>query len=267
MNRHASPRRLVAAFAAVLCAVSVAQAGTPAGEAPPADKAALDAAYASTDRPAADRQQDERRKSREVLEFLGVRPGMKVIDVFSAGGYNTELLARAVGVKGEVVAWNNPPYARFAAQGIAERYANDRLGNVRQVTAEVGDLELPANSFDAAICVMSYHDAYWRPKDGGFDRTNADELVARLYAALKPGGVVVIQDHVANAGGNPTTDADIHRIDPAVVRRDFAKAGFVFDASSDILKHATDDRTKVVFDEAVRGKTDQFVYRFRKPVS
>ena len=231
-------------------------------------RAAVDAAFASPDRPAADVAMDERRKSREVLAFLGVKPGMHVLDAFSAGGYNTELLARMVGVKGQVIAYNNPPYARFAAKGIATRYAGDRLSNVRQVTAEVGALDLPPASLDAALFVMSYHDLYWRPADdSSWNATSADVLLTKLFQALKPGGVVVVQDHVATPGGDPAVIVDkLHRIDPAVVKRDFQQAGFVFDASSDVLAHATDDHTKLVFDESIRGRTDQFVYRFRKPM-
>ncbi|HET9693292.1 MAG TPA: methyltransferase domain-containing protein [Steroidobacteraceae bacterium] len=262
----AAPRRVSMLCTALLLASS-AMAASGAGESR-ADPAALEAAFASAERPATDREQDARRHSREVLEFLGVKPGMHVIDVFSAGGYNTELLARAVGVKGQVVAYNNPAYARYAAKAIDERYRDARLGNVRQVTAEVDELDLAPNSLDAALFVMSYHDVYFRPKDGGFDRMNGEELLARIRKALKPGGVVVVQDHVANAGGDPKEVADeLHRIDPAVVRRDFERAGFEFDGSSDVLKHPEDDHGKLVFDEAIRGRTDQFVYRFRKPVS
>jgi predicted methyltransferase len=263
---HRTPQRMavlgLSAFlllaANVMAAPQMAEAGS--------DAAALEAAFASPDRPAADRDQDARRHAREVLAFLGVKPGWRVIDVFSAGGYNAELLARAVGVKGEVIAYNNPPYAKFAQKGIAERYKGDRLGNVRQLTAEVDELELAPNSLDGALFVMSYHDAYWRPADGTWNRTKPEELLAKLHAALKPGGVVVVQDHVAKAGGDPAKDADkLHRIDPALVRRDFEKAGFQFDGSSDVLKHPDDDHSKLVFDESIRGKTDQFVYRFRKP--
>jgi predicted methyltransferase len=118
------------------------------------------------------------------------------------------------------------------------------------------------------LFVMSYHDAYWRPKDGSFDRTSPAQLLSKLYEALKPGGVVVVQDHVARAGGDPAVDADkLHRIDPALVRRDFEQAGFTFDGSSDVLAHPDDDHTRLVFDETIRGKTDQFVYRFRKPMA
>ncbi len=240
----------------------------PAAETTAGGAQALDAAFASPDRPAADREQDATRHAREVLEFLGVRPGMRVIDVFAAGGYNTELLARVVGAKGKVIAYNNPPYAKFAEKGIAARYANDRLGNVRQITAEVDELQLAPGSLDAALFVMSYHDAYWRPEDGSWNRTKPDVLLAKLHAALVPGGVVVVQDHVANPDGDAAEVAGkLHRIDPAVVRRDFEQAGFVFDASSDVLRHPSDDHTKGVFDPAVRGRTDQFVHRFRKPMA
>jgi predicted methyltransferase len=266
MMTSAAPRRVFSLCAALLLATGVVAAES--AKQPRTDAAAIDAAFASPDRPTEDRELDARRQSKAVLAFLGVRPGMRVIDVFSAGGYNTELLARAVGVKGEVIAYNNPAYARYAAKAIETRYQGERLGNVRQVTAEVDELELPAGSLDAALFVMSYHDVYFRPKDGGFDRTSGKELLERIHRALKPGGVVVVQDHVAAPGGDPKEVADkLHRIDPALVRRDFEQAGFVFDGESDVLKHPGDDHSTLVFDEAIRGKTDQFVYRFRKPVS
>ncbi len=91
-------------------------------------------------------------------------------------------------------------------------------------------------------------------------------LLSKLHAALKPGGVVVVQDHVANPGGDPAKVVDsLHRIDPSLVKRDFEKAGFVFDGDSALLAHPGDDHLKLVFDEAIRGKTDQFLFRFRKP--
>jgi predicted methyltransferase len=252
---------LSAAFLASGCATG------PATEAPTGpDSTAIQAALTSSDRPATDAVQDERRKSREILVFVGARPGMKVIDVFSAGGYYTELLSRIVGPSGKVIAYNNPPYAKFAEKAIATRYAGGRLANVEQVTADIEQLSLQPASLDAAIFVMSYHDLYWRPKDGGWPPTDPAQLLAKLKAALVPGGVVVVQDHVANAGGDVHEVVDkLHRIDPAVVKADFTKAGFVLDAESSVLAHPTDDHTKLVFDPSIQGQTDQFVYRFRKP--
>jgi predicted methyltransferase len=253
----------------VLCAafaLPAARAADPV-DAAVASGAAIAAAIASPDRPKSDLERDAVARPAEVLAFLGVTPGMRVADMFSASGYYTELLARTVGVKGQVIAYNNPPYAAFAAKGIARRYADGRLGNVHQVTAEVGDLQLPPASIDAALFVMSYHDAYWRPEDGTWDKTDPAELLRRLFAGLKPGGVVVVQDHVASPGGDVARVVDsLHRIDPQVVKADFTRAGFIFDGESRVLAHAEDDHTRLVFDESIRGKTDQFIYRFRKPI-
>ena len=248
-------------------AVLLASVPAPASAAPkqPAS-AAIAAAIASADRPEADRAQDEHRRPAEFLEFAGIAPGMRVLDAFAAAGYYTELLSRTVGSDGAVVAYNNPAYARFAAKGIATRYAGDRLPNVQQLTLDVDKLELAPRSLDAAIFVMSYHDLYWRPADGSWTPTDPMQLLRQLHAALQPGGVVVVQDHVAAPGGDTAEVVDkLHRIDPEVVRRDFQRAGFVLEAESALLAHPDDDHTKQVFDPAIRGKTDQFLFRFRRP--
>jgi predicted methyltransferase len=227
---------------------------------------AIAAAIADPARPSADREQDATRKPDEILAFLGVAPGMRVLDAFSASGYYTELLARIVGGEGEVIAYNNPPYAKFAAKGIAARYADDRLPNVRQVTAEVDELELPPRSLDAALFVMSYHDLYWQPADGSWARTDPMQMLRKLHAAMKVGGVVVVQDHVAVPGDDVAEIVDkLHRIDPAIVKRDFKAAGFALEAESDALAHPDDDHTLGVFDPKIRGRTDQFLMKFRRP--
>ena len=224
------------------------------------------AALASPDRPEADRAQDERRKAREFLEFAGIEPGMRVLDAFAASGYYTELLSRIVGPGGEVIAYNNPAYARFAAKGIEARYAGDRLPNVQQITAEVDQLVLPPRSLDAVIFVMSFHDMYWRPADGSWARTDPMQMLRKLHAALKVGGVVIVQDHVAAPGGDTAEIVDkLHRIDPEVVRRDFKAAGFALESESPLFAHAEDDHSKGVFDPAIRGRTDQFLFKFRRP--
>lgn len=260
MRAAKSATWIVSGALAFASAMAMAEAGTAASQ-----EAIIDA-IASPDRPQADREQDPRRKPEAILGFLAVGPGMHVIDVLAAGGYYSELLARVVGEKGEVIAYNNPPYAKFAEKGIATRYAGDRLPNVRQVTSTIEDLQLAPASLDAALFVMSYHDLYWRPADGSWPATDPAMLLRRLAAALKPGAVVVVQDHVANPGGEPAQIVDaLHRIDPALVKRDFEQAGFVFDGQSEVLAHPGDDHSKLVFDESIRGRTDQFVLRFRKP--
>jgi predicted methyltransferase len=243
-------------------------------EAPVADTSA-DARHASVaagidsqERFAADATEDTWRKPEVILDLLGVEPGMEVIDVFAAGGYYTELLARVVGPEGHVIAYNNEPYARFAADQIAERYAAGRLPNVEQLTVDANALELPPASLDAALFVMSYHDLYWRPEDGSWPETDPADFLARLYVALRPGGVVVVEDHVAEPGGEiADIVGSLHRIDPEIVKRDFANADFVFDGESGALAHPDDDHSKLVFDESVRHRTDQFIFRFVKPAS
>lgn len=228
--------------------------------------AAVEAAIASPERPEADLAQDERRNAREFLGFAGIAPGMTVLDAFAASGYYTELLSRIVGADGAVIAYNNPAYARFAAKGIEARYAGNRLPNVQQLTAEVDRLVLPPHSLDAAIFVMSYHDLYWRPADGSWTPTDPLQMLRTLHAAMKPGGVVIVQDHVAAPGGDTAEVVDkLHRIDPEVVKRDFEAAGFALEAESSMLGHPDDDHAKGVFDPAVRGRTDQFVFKFRRP--
>jgi predicted methyltransferase len=255
-------RATACAWLALLTGLSVVPAPVRADD---AANAAIDAAIASRDRPKSDVEQDQRRKAHDVLAFAGIRPGMTVADLFSAGGYYTELLARIVGVQGKVIAYNNEQYAGFAAKEIAERYRDNRLANVVQVTAPVEAIGLAPASLDAALFIMSYHDLYWRPADGSWPATDAARLLAQVHAALKPGGVVIVQDHVDVAGADPLASVDQrHRIDPAVVRRDFANAGFEFDGESPALAHPDDDHTKLVFDEAIRFRTDQFIYRFRK---
>jgi len=250
-----------------IAAVTLAGAADPAhATSEPEESVAIDSALASPDRPEADRAQDERRKAREFLDFAGIEPGMRVLDAFAASGYYTELLARTVGSEGEVIAYNNPAYARFAAKGIEARYAGNRLPNVRQITVDVDKLELAPRSLDAVIFVMSFHDLYWRPADGSWTPTDPLQLLRKLHAALKVGGVVIVQDHVAAPGGDTAKVVDtLHRIDPAVVRRDFKAAGFALETESPMLAQPDDDHTKGVFDPAIRGRTDQFVFKFRRP--
>jgi predicted methyltransferase len=256
----------ITSLLSTVAAVALATVSAPAAEAPDATaSAAIAAALASADRPEADRPQDERRKAGEFLGFAGIEPGMRVLDAFAASGYYTELLSRVVGPEGEVIAYNNPAYARFAAKGIEARYAGNRLPNVRQITVDVDKLELPPLSLDAVVFVMSFHDLYWRPADGSWTPTDPLQMLRKLHAALKVGGVVIVQDHVAVPGGDTARIVDtLHRIDPEIVRRDFKQAGFALEAESPMLAHADDDHTRGVFDPAIRGRTDQFVFKFRR---
>jgi predicted methyltransferase len=253
-------------LAALLTVLMAALSVTVAAAAEPGAAPAIAAAIASTERPESDRAQDTPRKAREFLEFAQVGPGMHVLDAFAAGGYYTELLSRIVGPSGEVIAYNNPEYAQFAARGIATRYEGGRLPNVRQLTVPVAGLELPPRSLDAVLFVMSFHDLYWRPIDGSWVPTDPQQMLRTLHAALKVGGVVVVQDHVALQGGDTAAVVDkLHRIDPEIVRQEFRKAGFALEAESPMLANPEDSHALQVFDPDIRGRTDRFVMRFRRP--
>ncbi len=253
---------LGAALFFCVCAVpsSFAKVSSPV---PPA----IAAAVQNPERFAGDSEDDAWRKPLAVLTFMGVKPAMHVLDYFAGAGYYSELLSRSVGPSGSVIVYNNPEYAQFAGDKLARRFANNRLANTKVVTVSTSKLQLDPGSLDGVLFVMSYHDLYWQPKDARAPFGKPTQVVTDLFRALKPGGVVVVLDHVANAGGDTAKVVDaLHRIDPRTVKSDFTKAGFVFDSESTVLRHESDDHSKPVFDAAVRHKTDQFVYKFRKPI-
>lgn len=223
------------------------------------------AAVAHPDRLEEDRDADGQRKPDQVLEFFGIGPGMTVLEMFAGGGYYTELLSYVVGSEGRVVAHNNTPYLRWAKSTLDKRFTPGRFENVERLTAENNELDLPANSFDAALLILAYHDVFYVDEASGWSRIDGPAMLAEIYAALKPGAVVGVVDHVAIPGSPAETGNSLHRIDPELLRRDFETAGFAFEADSEILRNPEDDLAKPVFAPDVRGKTDRFVYRFRRP--
>lgn len=240
-------------------------ASAPAAATPPPDTSAIKAAVENPSRFAGDASEDAWRKSADVLAFMNLEPGMHVVDYLAGGGYYTELMSAVVGPQGRVYAYNNDAYAKYSGDTPAKRYADNRLPNVVVVTGAPETLAIEPASLDAALMAQSYHDLHWKSKDWT-PATDPAKSLAALVAALKPGATVVVVDHVAVAGTDPARSVDaMHRIDPAVVRKDFETAGLVFDAESPLFQNATDDHTKPVFDESIRHKTDQFMYRFRKP--
>ena len=216
-------------------------------------------------RPKTDREQDARRHAAEVLAFFGIEPGMVVLDLFSGGGYYAELLSYAVGPAGRVVAHNNTPYLSSAEDELATRYAPGRLANVERIVADNNQLELTPERFDAVIMIKVYHDVYFVSEEMGWEQIDGPRLLDEIFRALKPGGVLGIVDHVAAPGSPPETGGTLHRIDLALIRRDMAAAGFVFDGQSDVLRNPADDYSQSVFAPTVRNRTDRAVLRFRKP--
>lgn len=218
-------------------------------------------ALSNKDRPEADRARDKARKPAELLAFTGMGPGMKVADLMPGQGYFTRIFSNVVGKTGHV-------YALVAAERVAEKpdaadavkaiAADPAFSNVSVLVESMQALSLPT-PVDVAWTSQNYHDVYSRGTDAAlaFDRS--------VFNLLRPGGVYMVIDHVAAAGSLPETARTLHRIDPALIRSQVEKAGFVFESESRALRNTQDTHSVPVFDESIKGHTDQVVYKFRKP--
>jgi predicted methyltransferase len=208
---------------------------------------------------------DAGRHPAEVLAASGIKKGDHVLDVMAGAGYYSELIARQVGAKGHVIALEPPGFlsSEKAQAGWAAMIA--RNPNIELLKALPGDAVLPSG-IDVAFFHLTYHDLYWESEKFAFPRLDPAAFDAKLFKAMKKGGIVIVIDHVGAPGIDPRVETDkVHRIDPAVVRSDFEKAGFRFIDALPILKTPGDNPATLVFDESVRGKTDRFYFRFKKP--
>jgi len=209
---------------------------------------------------------DEVRRPAEVLRWLGLRRGDRVLDYFAGNGYYTEIMARAVGPTGSVTGWNTPffagrPQIRDALAAIRQRQPNTAF-----FASPNTALSFPDDTYDFVLLHLVYHDAYWESTQFSLPRIDPNTVTAALFRATRPGGIVAVIDHVAAPGRETRAEVETtHRIDPATVRADFERAGFVFDGESDLLRNPADDRSVNVFNPSIRGRTDRFVYRFRRP--
>ena len=234
-----------------------------AAQAVPADVAA---AVAAPGRQADHVALDEVRRPAEVLRWLGLERGDRVLDYFTGTGYYAEIMARAVGPQGLVVGWNSPSFGtnervRAALNGIHQRSPNT-LFYFTPTTA----IAFPSESFDFVLLHLVYHDAYWESTRFNLPRIDPNTVTRAIFDATKPGGTVAVIDHVANPGRDTRAEVEAtHRILPETIRADFERAGFVFDGESDLLRNPQDDRSVNVFEPSIRGRTDRVVYRFRRP--
>ena len=229
-----------------------------ASETPSADKA-IDAAIANRARPTDDRQVDERRHPRDLLAFSRVKSGDLVIDAFPGKGYFTRLFTSVVGPKGHVIAY--VPKELEAMPFKPVEAANKAVQGAPNAEAKVTPLAVaPAENVDLIWTSQNYHDLHIK-KLMNADVAAYDKL---LFKMLKPGGHLVVVDHVAAPGTNESGVEKLHRIDPQVVRKELEAAGFVFEAESKTLLRDENHQLNV-FDPMIRGKTDQFAYRFVKP--
>ena len=237
--------------------------GTPAAQTEAVSTEALEAAVANEDRPEASKALDQNRKPAEILAFFGLKTSDDAADLVAGGGYWAEILAKAVGEDGSVTAVEPVQFFNQARwDALKERSPSIALETYRFEALEAG-----TSRFDFAILNLNYHDAYWESEQFDVPRSDPEDFLAAVFRAMKPGGVVGVIDHTGPAGDTRAIVEDLHRIDPDIVRADFRRAGFILEAESDMLANPEDPIDISAFDPSIRGKTDRFVFRFRKPAN
>ena len=242
-------------------AIALVACATPAPPLGGANATAAIAMAVDAGRPADDVAKDAVRKPAETLAFAGVTPGQTVAEMLPGGGYFTRLLSKAVGPNGRVIALVS---AQTAATNPAQIdpvraiVANPAYANVT-VETPAGGLT-PSVPVDVVFTAQNYHDIH-----AYFGAEVAAQFNRSVYASLKPGGTYLVIDHSSVAGAGASVSKTLHRIEASTVKAEILAAGFVFDGESPILANSADPRTAIVFDPAIRGHTDQFMMRFKKP--
>lgn len=223
------------------------------------------AAVAASDRSPSNVKLDAGRKPAEVLPFLGLKPGMHVLDLLGANAYWAEITSPVVGPKGHVAVWMPTQFYRPKTKEAFDAFAA-KHPNVSIVTSPFEAPDLPKNYADFVILNDNYHDTYWQNDKFGIPKMDPNAFLKTVYASMKPGAVIGVIDHIANPNDDTRATVDkYHRIDPNVVKADFKRAGFVFVKSSDLLRNPADKHDVEVHDPQIAGHTDRFVFEFRKP--
>ena len=224
------------------------------------------AAVADASRPADDKAKDSVRKPAELIAFAGIKPGDRVMDLWPGGGYWSRIFSKVLGPKGHVYAYVPAEITDFKSDPLGKAKAmaaEPGLGNVEAISDPLASQPPPQFSgvLDVIWTFENYHDLH----DPFLKGASVPDFLKAAFTLLKPGGVFVIVDHAAAAGSGLKNTDDLHRIDPAAVKAELQAVGFRFDGESKLLANPADPHTALVFDPSIRGKTDQFAYRFRKP--
>jgi predicted methyltransferase len=239
---------------AVLGALALALPGAARAQAPAPDYAAI---VAAPDRSEADRQTDKRRDPTELLAFTGPRPGMKILDMGAGAGYSTELMARAAGPTGTVYAQDAAPIVERVKDKFDERAKSPAMKNVvREVRPYDDPLPAEIHDLDLVTFFFFYHDTSYMEVDRA-------KMNRALFAALKPGGILVVADHSAKPGEGVSVAKTNHRIEESTLRSEVEAAGFKLIAEGKFLRNAEDPRDAPVFRPKV--PVDEFVLKFQKP--
>ncbi|HEU4624812.1 MAG TPA: hypothetical protein VFS52_08635 [Steroidobacteraceae bacterium] len=236
-------------------------AGAPVAQAADKVPAAISEAVADPSRPAEDRARDANRKPAEVIAFAGIHRGQHIAELFPGGGYFTRIFAKLVGDGGVVYALTPPPRPNAPA-GAPDPAAAINLIAAENENVKVERLnpeKLVPEPVDLVWTSDNYHDLHNRPNA---DLTAFNKTV---FDALKPGGLYIVIDHAAAPGAGATATSTLHRIDPETVKSEVTAAGFRLVDESNVLHNPQDPHTAGVRDPSIRGKTDQFVLKFRKP--
>lgn len=222
----------------------------------------VEAAIADPGR-AQDAKIDARRHGAELAAFAQVKPGDIVVDLIPGGGYFTRIFSKIVGPSGHVYALWPQQYAGEAADDVAamRKLAKEpAYANITVIVQPAAKFAVP-QKLDVMWTSQNYHDY----PDQFMGPTDPRILDKAVFEALKPGGVFVVIDHRAEAGSGLRDTEKLHRIDAEIVKKQVTEAGFAFEAESDVLKNPADTHKLLVFDSKIRGHTDQFAFRFRKP--
>lgn len=212
-------------------------------------------AVQSKERTEAMTSRDFNRRPAELLTLSGVKPGDRVLEFAAFGQYFTTLLADIVGPQGKVYMLDLP-YTE-ARSGEPSRKFAAAHPNVEYKVEDYNASELP-QQLDVVFNVLYYHDL-------PLNKIDTAVLNAKIFKALKPGGVFFIVDHNAAPGSGTRDTEKLHRIDPEVIKKEVLAAGFKLETDSKVLAHAPDDHTQMVFAPGLRGMTDQSVLKFVKP--
>ncbi|HEY3679905.1 MAG TPA: methyltransferase domain-containing protein [Bradyrhizobium sp.] len=216
------------------------------------------AIVAAPDRSDADRQTDQRRQPAKMLAFAGVRPGMKVFDMEAGAGYNSELLARSVGPNGKVYAQDSAAVMERIKDKFDIRAQKPEMKNVVHVVRNFDDPIPPdVSNLDLITFFFAYHDTTYMAVDRA-------EMNKKMFAALKPGGYLVIADHAARPGDGTSVGKTLHRIEERALRQEIEAAGFKFVADADFLRNPNDPRDAAVFHP--QQPNDEFVLKYQKPM-
>ncbi len=249
-----SPARLAAGVAAAAIAATAIGA--------PAIPAYIAAAVANPNRPDADRQRDDARKPAETIAFSGMKPGWAIADYIPGSGYYDRIFSGVVGAKGHVYGFYPAELKAFIKTPLPADGSKplDKFDNFTALSAAANDFAAPA-PLDLVWISDNYHDLH----DPFFAPADIAKVNAAVFKALKPGGIYLVIDHAAPAGTGLADTNTLHRIDEASVKTEVEAAGFQLAGESDALKNPADSRLTKIFDPAIRGHTDQFILKFRKP--